>query len=501
MTENSTAGAAPASPRRTARDALLLLALTATAILPHGYHYGFQDGAIWLPPISKLLDPSLYPHDAIFFLAQTSTTVFPQLVAYSVKLTRLPLDVTVFLWHLLSIFLVLCGCLRLARRCFARPAAQWAAVTAVWAARLFIIAGTKLNLMDHYLHPRDLATGALLFGLVATLDGRLMALAWIALAATLHPTMALYGAFHLAFQVRKLPPSGAAMCAVPPLWAAGFVAVPNQAWHEVLATRPYLFPLRWHWYEWLSVPVVLFALVGFARVARRGALPLVEHISGRLVLAGLAGTAASLFITTVPAFERLIPAEPMRTLHFVYLLFVLLGGGLLGQYFLLARPGRWLALFLPICLAFVISLRSFYPASPHIEWPGGVPRNAWVEGFDWVRRNTPRKALSALNPMHMDLPGEDSHGFRFFAERSMLADGVKDRAATAIFPGLAYTWRQQVRDQESWREFSLEDFRRLKRKYGVNWIVLERNGPRVRPGDPGLPCPFTNDAVAVCRIE
>ena len=157
-------------PRPKLRDALLLLVLTATSVLLHGYHYGHQDAAVWLPPIKKLLDPSLYPYDATFFLAQTHLTLFPELIAFSLKLTRLPVDLGVFLWHLLTIFLVLLGCWRLSRRCFTRPATQWAAVATVWAAHLMTATGSKISLMDRYLHPRDLVTAAVLFTLVAVLD-------------------------------------------------------------------------------------------------------------------------------------------------------------------------------------------------------------------------------------------------------------------------------------------------------------------------------------------
>jgi len=34
----------------------------------------------------------------------------------------------------------------------------------------------------------------------------------------------------------------------------------------------------------------------------------------------------------------------------------------------------------------------------------------------------------------MDLPGEDEIGFRARAQRSMLADAVKDKGATTMFP-------------------------------------------------------------------
>ena len=101
----------------------------------------------------------------------------------------------------------------------------------------------------------------------------------------------------------------------------------------------------------------------------------------------------------------------------------------------------------------------------------------------------------------MNRPGEDSHGFRAFAERSALADASKDRAVAVNISELAFTWRQQVRDPEPWRSFSLKDFRRLGQKYGVTWVVLERGNTKIQPGAGGLPCPFENIAVLVCRVE
>ena len=51
-----------------------ILFLTAAAVLIHGYHLGVEDQTIYLPAIKKILDPSLYPRDAEFFLAQTRPT-------------------------------------------------------------------------------------------------------------------------------------------------------------------------------------------------------------------------------------------------------------------------------------------------------------------------------------------------------------------------------------------------------------------------------------------
>jgi hypothetical protein len=336
-----------------------------------------------------------------------------------------------------------------------------------------------------------------------------MALVWLAIAAVLHPTMALFGAVHLAFQAWKLPARLSAALLLVPLWGAFLGPISNPAWREVIASRPYLFPLRWHWYQWLGVLVPLVFLVWSTRIARRRNWRLVEHVSRRAVAAATVGVAVAIVISTVPAFEPMVPVEAMRTMHFVYVLSLLLGGGLLGEYVLRDRPGRWALFLAPLCLTFFLANTLGYSASPHIEWPGRLPRNAWVEAFDWVRVNTPRDALFALAPRHMLLDGEDSHGFRAFAERSMLADWVKDRSVAALEPELAYEWREEVRARERWPEFGPDDFKRLRNKYRVGWVILERSSRAVRtlpmqagePGGSGLTCLHANDAVAVCRIE
>ncbi len=542
------------SAKTTARDLVLLLLLAGASVLLNGYHFGQQDAAIYLPAIKQNLDPKLYPHDAAFFLAQTRWTLLDELVAASVRLTHLPLDLCVFLWHLLAIFLVLLACRQLARRCFAAPTTQWAAVATVAAARLLPVASTQIHLTERYLHARDMATAALLFALLAVLDRQPRALAWLAAAAVLHPAMALYGAFHLAIQaygVWKLPrpvlasllPLGLATQLSGVFAAVVFGPVENQAWHDVLGSRPYLFPLRWPWYGWLGVLVTLVLLSWFGRIAAspsfsgasapagRRVGPLVEHLSRRVEIAGIAGVMGAVAITLVPAFEPSVPAEPMRVLHLVFFLFVFVGGGLLGEYFLRNRPLRWALFFVPLCAAAFLSNRLVYGSSPHVEWPGRLPRNHWVESFDWVRRNTPSNALFALDPRYLLRPGEDVHGFRAFAERSVLADWVKDRAVAAIDPGLAYPWRQQMRDlgvtkasaeTDRWPQFDAGDFRRLKRLYGVSWVLLEReparspaitepaHGSPAPSADPAatrapaavaLPCPYENSAVKVCRID
>jgi hypothetical protein len=95
----------------------------------------------------------------------------------------------------------------------------------------------------------------------------------------------------------------------------------------------------------------------------------------------------------------------------------------------------------------------------------------------------------------MELPGEDYHGFRALAERSVLADEIKDAGMAARVPSLAPRWLREVEAQHGWRSFQRSDFLRLKAEFGVDWVVLQT------PGVSGLPCPYSNSQVMVCRVE
>jgi hypothetical protein len=95
----------------------------------------------------------------------------------------------------------------------------------------------------------------------------------------------------------------------------------------------------------------------------------------------------------------------------------------------------------------------------------------------------------------MRIPGEDVHGFRAIAQRSMLADALKDSGAVTMFPSLAAEWFAQVQAQAGWKHFQSQDFRRLQQEYGVNWVVLQNREA------PGLSCQYDDASVKVCKLN
>src|SRR5260370_14784417 len=134
----------------------------------------------------------------------------------------------------------------------------------------------------------------------------------------------------------------------------------------------------------------------------------------------------------------------MRSFHLLYVIFFILLGGLNGEYWIKNRAWRWAAMFVPLALGMILLQEHVFPASEHVEWPGSNNGNTWISAFLWIRSHTPKEAVFAVDPNYMGRPGEDAHGFRAMAERSIRAADVKASGAVSLFPKLAAEWEKQV---------------------------------------------------------
>ena len=491
-------------------DLLILALMTAGAFAVAGYHPGVEDAEIYVPQIEKLLHPNLFPFGAEFFESHARLTLFPNLIADTARVLHAPLDSVLLGWQVLSIFLLLAACWKLSGICFEDRRARWAGVALVAALLTIPVAGTALYIFDEYLNPRSIALFAAIFAMAAALRKRYAAVAlWTAFAAVIHPLMSLFGLSLIAVIVwlrdfRAWPLSGndggartAAIAAAIFLPLGISFKTPSAAYRQIIQMRPYFFLLRWHWYEWLGIFAPLALLWWSSRLARRQGRTAVDLLCRALIVYELVYLAIALATTIPPKLLALVRYQPMRSLQLVYALMFLILGGWLGQWVLRARVWMWLAVFVPLCAGMYYSQEQLFPSTPHIEWPGRVPDNDWLQAFAWIRANTPTDAIFALNPDHMAMPGEDEHGFRALAERSMLADGVKDAGALTMFPDLplAEHWKAQMEAESGWEHFRAADFERLKRDWGVTWVVLDQR-------DVTLPdCPYSNRTLRVCRLD
>ena len=477
------------------KDFLLLALLTLGALLVHGYHPWAEDAALYLPGVEKILHPELFPFNAQFFESHAHLTFFPNLIAASVRVSHLPLEVVLFFWQVTSIFLFLLACLRLISRCFSDEKARWAGVAMVAALLTLPVAGTALYIMDQYLNPRNLVAFAAIFAVVKVIDGKyFQAALFLAFAAAIHPLMSVFVLSYcvVLLCIEQFDLRYASLACLLPFGIS--FDPPPPAYHQVALSHSYFYLLRWQWYEWLGALAPLAILWWFSRIARSRQLRNLDQLCRALVIYELVYLVAAVMLSIPARFESLARLQPMRSLYLLYVLFFLFAGGLLGEYVLKTRVWRWAALFVPLCAGMFLVQRDLFPASAQVEWPGVASKNQWVQAFQWVRANTPRDAIFALDPWYMHIPGEDENGFEAIAQRSMLADGVKASGAVSMFPAMADEWLRQMKAQSEWSKFQPEDFRRLQAQYGVTWVVLQQ------PGIAGLDCPYRNAAVLVCQV-
>ena len=480
---------------------LWLLLLTAGALLVQGYHPFAEDAEIYLPAVERRLHPELFPVGREFFLSHASLTLFPNAVAFSLRATHLHMEAGLFLWHVVSIFLLLLACWQLSGLFFSSARARWCGVCLVAALLSIPVAGTALYIMDQYFNPRNVAAFAGVFALARTLEKKYVrALLWLVFAACMHPLMWVFPfSFCLLLVVLEKLESywrntnSAALAGL--LWfALPLAPVVSPAYYEAAKQHPYHYIQNWQWYELVGIVAPLVLFWWFGRVARRRQWLMVERVSRAFIFYGLIYLVGAMVVDLPSRFEALARVQPLRSLHFLYIVMFLMMGGFLGEYVLRRYLWRWLLLFMPLSAGMFLAQRALFPASAHVEWPGAVPKNPWAQAFVWIRQNTPANAVFALNPNYMDINGEDHVGFRCLAERSRLADNVKDNGVVSMFPPLAEQWWAQVQDQTPWDRFGPTEFARLKNKYGVSWVVVQAHGSE------GLDCAYQNDAVRVCRL-
>ncbi len=473
----------------------MLLLLTVGALLVHGYHPWAEDAEIYLPGIEKILNPTLFPFNTRFFASHAHLTLFPNLIAASVRWSHLPFEAVLFLWQLASMFLLLLAGWELSGRCFTSLRARWASVALLASVFTLPVTGTALYIMDQYLNPRNLTAFAGVFAISSVLDKRYTRTAlFLIFAAAIHPLMAVFS-FSFCILLVLLPQLDRGEVLLASFLPFGWFAPASAAYHQVALSHSYHYPMHWHWYEWLGALAPILILLWFSRVARSRGLLTLALLCRALVVYEIVCIPAALIVSVPVRFESLARLQPMRSLCLVYVLFFLITGGLLGEFVLKNRIGRWITLFVPLCAGMFLAQRALFPASAHIEWPGATPENSWVQAFEWIRHNTPTDAMFALDPYHMQIHGEDENGFRAVAERSMLADAVKDSGAVTMFPTNAEEWLRQMDAERNWENFQGQDFHRLQSQYGVNWVVLQE------PGRAGLNCPYKNAAVLVCQID
>jgi hypothetical protein len=483
--------------------ALRLTALTAAALAIHGYHLGAEDAEIHLPAAKKLLDPGLYPFADEFFMTHEHLSLFSQILAWSARLTHLPMDWIYFLWYIAGIFLLLESCWMLAAISFTSPRARWCSILVITALLTMPATNTGLLLIDPYLTPRSLSTPFSVLALVVFLERRYV-LVGVAILATgmVHLQMCAFLVFLVAllWLADKLKPAARpdvpAKAAVASILPGGFPLKPATGpYREALYARDYFFLSNWNWYDWLGMLAPLAILAWFCKGNVRGTSKSFRRLSFALIPFGLLPILAAGIFSSSHNLDMFARLQPLRAFQLITLIFMLFLGGVIGEY---AAKGRsWVlpTLCIPMAAGMFLAARATYPSSPQVEWPWmETSSNDWVNTLLWIREKTPHDAVFAVDSRYFLDKGADVHGFRVISERSELADYFKDGGVVAMFPDLADEWKNMSNATYGLNHFQAQDFIRLAAAYPVTWTVIHG------PAPDGMTCPYDQRGYSVCQI-
>ncbi len=481
-------------------DVAVLSLLTPFALLVHGYHPFADDAGIYVAGIRAMLDPRLFVADAEFVTAHTHLSVFSHLFAGTIRFLHIPLELALIVAYLLSIFAFLLGCLRLSQCIFQDAHLQWGATLLASALFTLPVAATALFIMDPYVTARSFSTPFSLLALAACMDRAwFRAAVWLLLAAIMHPLMGVYlAAFLLAYLLASerrwyglAVACGAAFLSAAVIYLLTIHTGLPEGYREAALSRRYFFLSQWRWFEWLGLAFPLL-LMFFA--ALRSANQTVRYVCAACIATGVTACFISIcFIHTSGSFF-LARLQPLRAFQMIYIIGVLLLGGFLANYLRGSRAIAGAVLLMLSAGLMMFVQGQTYQTSAHVEWPFVTPRNPWQQAYLWIRSNTPRNAVFALDSDYTKAGTEDTQGFRATAARSALVDDLKDGGVVAIFPALAPQWKKE-RDLEIGLDRITDEERIARlRPVGVTWLLLSSRA------ETDFDCPYHNSDVKVCKL-
>jgi hypothetical protein len=457
--------------------ALFLVLATANS---GGYRFGASDQAYYIPAIQQHLDPALFARDGQLLQAQSHLMTSDELMAGVVTTTGVSLPRVAAGFYALSV-LVLFG----AAVVYARGLQfSWWAVAAfgLLLTLRHRITKTGANSLEGYMHPRQLAFGLGVAALACVLRERLLtAAAFLALAALLHPTTALWFGLVVAVAAfvqrpawRSYMAGGAVVVAALALWAvtmgpmAGRLVIMDTEWLQVLAEKDYLFPTDWPFDAWL-INLAYPVLIWFTWRSRQNRGVAVEG-EAALVWGCLALTA--LFLVSVPlTMMKLALAVQLQITRVFWVM----------DFVALAYIVWWIARHTRVAMTVVAVLvavsagRGYYlleVLNPERELARvDLPPTAWVDAMSWLKAQ-PADWHVLADPGHAWKYGVS---VRLAATRDTVLESVKDSALSLYDREIAARVSVRTRDLTDFDLLTVTRAWALDATYDLDALVVERD--------------------------
>ncbi|MEZ2346353.1 hypothetical protein [Terriglobus sp. RCC_193] len=494
-----------ADSKRTTLLFLAGLSLIAAALL--GYHPYAEDGGIYASALALRLNPALFPAFRAFAVAHTGKSLFIPMVAEMVQRSHLSQEVVLLGLYLLSIGSSLAAAYGMACVLFPERRQQLCSTLLFALAMGMPVGGTSLYIADPYLTSRSLSTPLILLGLTAILRRKYgYAAVCGGIAFAVHPLMTLWAllpaAFLLLWQISARRIRAIILLSLAVIGVMVTIQIVSSADSDAVRaaslSRSYWFPSQWQWYEWIGLVAPVLMLLATASLSGKNkAMSSAAQAMAAAMATSIATVTigALLLIHTSNTAFLLARLQPLRLLHPVSIIFVLmLGGWLAAPDGRAWRRGVLLLLTLGAVAGMLFLQRSTYPHSSHWEKPWGQSGNEYEAAALWLRQNTPVDALIAVDAHYTTMHGEDAQMVRAIGQRSTIPDAAKDGGIASVVPALADTWWTGSQAQEGLAV--LPDAQRIQRlqPFGAAWVLLPA------AAETAFPCPYRNTDAKVCRL-
>jgi hypothetical protein len=486
---------------------LLFFVVLATAN-SGGYRYGISDQAFYEPAVRRAMDPSLFPRDAPLLAAESHLMGSDKIIGGLARALHVDLPPLFF-----AIYLVTLLTLGIATICLSRTLGYswWATAVALGLLALrHRIAKTGANSLEGYMHPRELSFAFGVAAIAALCRRRAgWTVAWLAAAALLHTTTALWFAMLLGVMAASLDPrwrrwviAAGALAAVAIVVAlatrslASRLVIMDRAWLDVLADKDYLFPTAWPAYAWIAnaayLPVIWLVMRQRTRLGLAGA-------EARAIFLGVLALGA-VFLLSVPftAAHLALAVQLQVTRVFWFIDFVAAIG---LAWWITSSPMKAGALnrVRPVLVTLLVGLaaigRGVYVM--RVESPQrslvqlNLPDSPWTDATAWLRRQ-PGSWQVLADPGHAWKYGSS---VRVGAERDTVLESVKDSALAMYDRSLALRVADRTAALGAFDRMTTREARALGTMYGADVLLVDVT----RPFD--LPVLYRNTAFVVYDLR
>lgn len=516
-------------------ESIIIVYLSAFAILIHGYKFNTSDQKIVIPFILKKFNPILFPNDPIFAQVSSENSLFYVLMAKTMNF--IPLESTFFILYLLCHLGLFFGIYLLGKTIFK---SKYLAILSIMPFLMpKFVAGLLTYTYDTFFLYRLVGETLLVYLLFFIVKNRFRLSAMVAgVGALIHPISFIPNFFvtpvaaYLSKKNLKYIASTViiilALLLPLILKSKGGLTLNledfnNAKWMEIIRFRDNYLSLRsWSRADWISlafyITVFFYSVIKIPKWNRKlffsvlistslavaaGAFfvdflnfPIFaqfQFFRSIIPLAYLALIASPVMITSCRLFGRILGSAAFIFLCLnmfpfflaCFLLKVLVDLVSANKNSFRTSKIQFAAIFMIIIIgSLFIHQEKLKSLNLQIRHPDVM--TPWRDIQIWANQNTPVNAVFLVSP--------HDTGFRIYSQRSILGD-EKDGALVAYSSQYASKWDNLMRQLDDYDNFIDYDFRKLRKDYKFNYMIVPASKKTA------FPVLYKNNTYKVLKIN